>query len=1084
MKNQRLRIYALAMTFLVTALSPTLAQKKKSAAANFTPPVIKSNITADQFSALRWRNIGPFRAGRSLACSGVVGQPLTYYFGATGGGVWKTTDGGANWAAVSDSVFKSSSVGAITVAPSDPNVVYVGMGEADMRSNISYGDGMYKSNDAGKTWKHIGLKEADAIATIEVHPKNADIVYVASVGNPFAPNKERGVYRSNDGGKTWKQILAKNDSTGAYHVRLDPNNPLVVYATMWQAYRNGHSMSSGGKSSGLFKSVDGGDTWECLNEKPGMPKGLLGKIGVAVSPANSNRLYAMIENAKGGLYRSDDAGEHWQLINEDKNLWQRPWYYMNLQTLPDNENGLIVLNVNSFKSVDGGKTFSRINVHHGDTHDVWINPKNADNFIISDDGGGEVTYNGGATFSEVDIPTAQFYHVSVDNDFPYNVYGAQQDNSSIRIASRTDGFSIGKDAWYPVAGGEAGYIVSDPNNPKITFGGEYDGQITKHNAETNQDQDVSFYPERWMGNSSANRKYRFQWTYPIVFSPHDSKRLFITSQYVHTSTDYGMSWETISPDLTRNDPKTTGPTGGPITLDQTGAETYATIFTFAESPIEKGVYYAGSDDGYLHVSKDGGKNWEGITLPTSQLPDFALMSIVHCSDHTKGKVYLAANRYMFGDRKPYAFVSIDYGKTWKSIANGIPADEYVRVVREDPTKAGLLYMGTERGIYVSFDDGANWQSLNLNLPITPIRDLQIQKREHDLVVSTHGRSFWILDDVTPLYEIMDRQLEGKKLHLFKPRSAYRMQGGQFGRRGAASDEGENAPNGVIVNYFFKEKPTKEIKLKFFTAADEEIITYSSTKDKKGEPIKTSKDFYEDTKMQRPGILAAKAGMNSFVWDMRYPDAEQIEGPSFMWSGSVIGPKAIPGNYKVKMYMGDSLVSEQPFEILKDPRLPLTMDDYKAQLGLLLKINKKLTETHSSINQIRRIKKQVTDYMGGVKDAETTKKFETLTKPMLKQLDELEGTLMQPKARAPQDLLAHPIQLNDKLAGVGAVIGSADTRPTKQSYDAYNDLSQKIDTQVGKLKTIIEKDVPAFNDMVSQQQIPAINLNQKKKDSSL
>ncbi|MFN8356163.1 MAG: glycosyl hydrolase [Spirosomataceae bacterium] len=1062
---------------------PLFAQKKKT-----SPPVVpsipKPFVSSDQLQSLKWRNIGPFRAGRSLACAGHGDFPLTYYFGATGGGVWKTNDGGANWFSISDSTFKSSSVGAIAVAPSDANVVYVGMGEADMRSNISFGDGIYKSTDGGATWKHIGLKAVDAIATIEVHPKDANVVYVAAVGDPFAPNKERGVYRSLDGGATWKQILAKNDSTGAYHVRIDPNNPRIIYATLWQAYRNGHSMSSGGKGCGIYKSMDGGDTWVCLNEKPGMPKGLLGKIGIAVSSANSNRLYAMIESAKGGLYRSDDGGEHWQLINEDKNLWQRPWYYMNLQTLPNNENGLIVLNVNSFKSLDGGKTFTRINVHHGDTHDVWVNPKNADNFIISDDGGAEVTYNGGVTFSEVDIPTAQFYHVSVDNDFPYNVYGAQQDNSSIRIASRTDDFSIGSGAWYPVAGGESGYIVSDPNNPKITFGGSYDGLITKHNAETNQDQDISFYPERFMGNTSANRKYRFQWTYPIMFSPHDSKRMFITSQYVHTSTDYGMSWETISPDLTRNDPKTTGPTGGPITLDQTGAETYATIFALAESPLEKGVYYTGSDDGYVYVSKDAGKNWENITLPTTQLGDLALISIIHCSDFVKGKVYLSATRYMFGDRKPYAFVSTDYGKTWKSITNGIPADEYVRVVREDPNKQGLLYMGTERGIYVSFDDGATWQSLNLNLPSTPIRDLQVQKREKDLVVSTHGRSFWILDDITPLYELADNALENKKIHLFKPRHAYRMQGGQGGFRGAPLDAGTNAPNGVIINYYLREKPAKEFKMKFFTAANEEIITYSNQKDRKGEPIRTSKDFYEDVKMQRPGILSAKTGLNTFLWDMRYPDAEQVEGPNFMWSGSVTGPKAIPGNYTVKLYLGDSLVAQQPFEILQDPRLKLTTADYQAQLELLLKINKKLSETHSAINQIKKIKKQINDYMGGVKEPENVKKFENITKPMLKQLDEIEGQLMQPKARAPQDLLAHPIQLNDKLAGVGSVVGSADSHPTKQSYDAYNDLSQKIDAQINKLKSIVDKDVPAFNNMVSEQRIPAINLTDKKKDSSL
>lgn len=1080
--NTTFRVLSLGVVVGVLSTSLGLAQKKKTAPV-FTPPTIVPTVQANQYASLKWRNIGPFRAGRSLACAGHADQPLTYYFGATGGGVWKTIDGGANWTHIADSTFKSSSVGAIAVAPSDPNVVYVGMGEADMRSNISYGDGVYKSTDAGKTWKHVGLKAADAVATIEVHPQDANTVYAAAVGNPFAPNKERGVFRSTDGGTTWKQILAKNDSTGAYHVRIDPNNPRVIYATLWQTYRNGHSMWSGGKGCGLYKSTDGGDNWVCLNEKPGMPKGLLGKIGIAISPANSNRLYAMIENTKGGLYTSYDAGEHWQLVNEDKNLWQRPWYYMNLQALPGNENGLIVLNVNAFKSLDGGKTFQNIPVHHGDTHDVWVNPHNANNFIIADDGGAEITYNGGATFSDIDIPTSQFYHVSLDNDFPYNVYGAQQDNSSVRIASRTDGFSIGKSDWYPVAGGEAGYIAADPTNSKITFGGEYDGQITKHNAETNQDQDVSFYPERFMGNTSAARTYRFQWTYPIVFSPHDPKRLFITSQYVHTSTDHGQSWETISPDLTRNDPKTTGPTGGPITLDQTGAETYATLFTFSESPLEKGVYWAGSDDGYLHISKDAGKNWENISLTTSVLPDFALMSMIHTSDHAKGKAYLAANRYMFGDRKPYAFRTTDYGKTWTAISTGIPADEYVRVVREDPVKPGLLYMGTERGIYVSFDDGANWQTLQLNLPISPIRDLQIHKRELDLVVATHGRSFWILDDITPLHQIHDKVLDNKTAYLFKPRAAYRMQGGQAGRRGAPMDEGTNAPNGVLINYYFKDAPAKEVKLEFLTTTGESIISYSSSKDRRGEPIRVSKDFYEDKEVQRPGILPVKAGLNTFMWDMRYPDAERVEGVNFMWSGNELGPKAIPGTYKVKMTLDGLVIGEQFFEIKKDPRLKDVSDaDYQAQLALMLKINNKLTETHKAINQIRQIKKQVGDYMGSVKDTTISKRLEGLTKPMMKQLDEIEGKLMQPKARAFQDLLAHPIQLNDKLAGVKSVVGSADSAPTKQSYAAAEDLSKKIDMQLDKLQKIVDKDIPAFNDMVAEQKTPVINL--KKKESSL
>ncbi|CAH0995086.1 Ycf48-like protein [Emticicia aquatica] len=1057
----------------------TYAQKKKTPTiASSTNSIEIKKTDKNLYDGLSWRNIGPFRAGRSLAVAGHANQPLTYYFGAVGGGVWKTTDGGANWNHVGDSTFKSSSVGAIAVAPSDPNVVYVGMGEADMRSNISYGDGVYKSTDAGKSWRHMGLPKADAIATIEVHPQDHNLVYVAAVGNPFAPNKERGVFRSKDGGKTWEHILAKNDSTGAYHVRIDPNNPRVIYATLWQAYRNGHSMSSGGLGCGLYKSVDGGDTWQSLNEKPGMPKGLLGKIGIAVSPANSNRLYAMIENVKGGLYTSFDAGEHWTLVNDNKNLWQRPWYYMNLQADPLNENSLIILNVNSFKSNDGGKTIRNLNVHHGDTHDVWINPKNSANFIIGDDGGAEVTYNDGITFSDIDIPTAQFYHVHLDNDFPYNVYGSQQDNSTVRIASRTDNFSIGLRDWYSVAGGESGYIAIDPKNSKITYGGSYDGFMTRQNATNNQEQNIMVYPENNMGHTSAEKKYRFQWTYPIIFSPHDNTRLYATSQYVHVTHDGGHSWETISPDLTRNDPKTTGATGGPITLDQTGAEIYATIFALAESTLEKGNIWAGSDDGFIHVTTDNGKNWTNISVPTSQLGDFALISTIHPSDFVKGKAYLAATRYMFGDRKPYLFKTSDYGKTWINISNGIPEDEYTRVLREDPNKEGLLYAGTERGIYVSFDDGLSWKPFNMNMPISPIRDLQIHKREKDLVVATHGRSFWILDDVTPLYEIKDNSVAD--VHLFKPRHSYRMQGGEAGRRGAPLDEGQNAPNGVLVNYYLKNTAKDEVKLQFLTMSNDTIITYSSKKDVKGEELKISKDYYEDTKSPKSGILSANAGLNRFVWNMRYADATEIQGErSPMWAGGLTGPKVVPGNYKVRLVVGKDIVKEEIAEIKRDPRNETTDAELKEQFDLLMKIHKKLDENHKAINQMREIKKAVSEYMKSVKDTVLISKFQKLTKPMLKNLEDLEQTLVQNKARATQDLLAYPIRLNDKIAGVASVVSSSDSKPTKGSYEALDDLSKKMEQTTTKLKKVIDEDVPAFNKMVLENQIPAINIGKKK-----
>ncbi|WP_248903290.1 glycosyl hydrolase [Flavobacterium sp. K5-23] len=1041
------------------------SKKKNNTSSNF--------ISDSIFNALKWRNIGPFRSGRSLAVAGHADQPLTYYTGFTGGGIWKTINGGNDWFPISDSIFKSSAVGAITVAPSDYNVVYAGMGEADMRSNISFGDGMYKSVNGGKLWSKLGLEKADAIANIEVHPTNSDIVFVSAMGNPFHPNKERGIYRTQDGGKTWQLVLSKNENTGGVCVRIDSKNPRIIYATLWEAYRNGHSMSSGGKGSGMYKSIDGGDTWESLNEKPGMPVGILGKMGVAVSPVNPNRLYALIENTKGGLYRSDDAGEHWELINEDKNLWQRPWYYMNLQTDPKNENGLIVLNVDSWKTTDGGKSFKKINVHHGDTHDVWINPENPENFIIGDDGGGEVTFNGGETFTELDIPTSQFYHVSLDNEFPYNIYGAQQDNSSIRIASRSNGYSIGTESWYPVAGGEAGYIQADPTNSDITFGGEYDGQLSTYNKKTEQAKDISPYPESNIGAPSNAKKYRFQWTYPIVFSPHNPKRMYVTSQVVHVTEDQGNSFEIISPDLSRNDPKTIGETGGPITKDQTGAEAYATIFTLSESPLEKGVIWTGSDDGLVHVTKNNGEKWENISLPKNLLPEFSLISMIHTSEYEKGKAYLTANKYMYGDRTPYMFKTVDYGKNWTKITKGIPADEYCRVLREDPNKPGLLFAGTERGVYVSFNDGDSWQKLNLNLPLTPIRDLQIQKREKDLVVATHGRAFWILDDITPLYEIMDNKNIANK-YLFKPRHSYRMQGGQSSK----TNSGTNAPNGVIIRYYLKDKPSKEIKLQFLTQKGDTIITYSSTKDLKGEPMKVAKEFFQDTKKELPGFVTAKSGMNSFVWNMRYPNVTAVEGTNVMWAGSGEGAKVVPGTYKIRLIEDKTIIAEHPFEIKKDPRVTVSDADLKEQFDLHQKINKKVDEAHIAINQIRIIRAQINGYTTTVKDTVMVNQIKKLSKATLESLEKIESTLMQPKAKAPQDVLAFPIQLNDKMAGLGSNVSSSESKPTKNAYVVYEDLAAKIDIEINKIKDIVDKDVKEFNAFILKQQIPAIILDKK------
>ncbi|CAN5350118.1 hypothetical protein BH09BAC5_BH09BAC5_08480 [soil metagenome] len=1023
---------------------------------------------------MKWRSVGPFRAGRCLAVTGLRGERFTYFAGAVGGGVWKTTDGGNSWNCISDSTFSSSSIGAISVAPSNQNIIYVGTGEVEMRGNISFGDGMYKSIDAGKSWKHIGLEKSYAIGTIAVHPQNENIVYAAAMGKTFGFNKERGLYRSKDGGKTWDNILFVNDSTGCADVKIDPTNPLIIYATMWQSRRTAYSLESGGRGDGLYKSIDGGDTWKKISENPGMPKGLAGKIIVAVSPVNGNVLYALVENkTQGGVYKSYDGGAHWNQMTTDNNLKQRPWYFFQIFCDPKNADIVYVLNVQSWKSIDGGKTFPYgMGNRHGDNHDLWIDPDDPTRMIIGDDGGPEVTYNGGRNWSEANIPTCQFYHVNLDNDYPYHIYGDQQDNSSVRIDSKTDGWSIGQNDWHSVAGGECGYIVPDPTNSHITYGGEYDGSLSKYNDETHEWKDVSVYPVAAIGSSAGQKKYRFQWTYPILFSPHDSSELFVCSQYVHRSFDGGNSWETISPDLTAHDSLTMKPSGGLITKDNTGAEIYADIFAFAESYVQKGILWSGSDDGMIYVSKDDGKNWNNVTPPTSILPKGALISIIEPSHFEAGTVYVAATRYKSDDTKPYLLKSTDYGKTWKSITNGIHTGDYARVVREDPNRKGLLYAGTETGIYISFNDGANWQSLKLNLPNTPVHDIQIQKRDHDLVIATHGRGFWVLDNLTPFY---DTQFPLKKTsaYLFKPDEVMRTQGGSYFYEGM--QEGENKPNGVTIDYYLKNKPKKELKLIFLNEKGDTVRTLSSTKQSNGTPLKISKDFYEDKKIPRGGVLPADSGLNRTHWDLRYPDATKLEKQSPMWSGNGIGPRAVPGNYLVKLFIGDSLISQQNFLVKEDPRYNVSQKDLDEQLSFLLNLNAKLSETHEAINELRSIRNQMNSYTGSISDSAFTKELNKISKPILDSLQLIEDALVQYKAVAGQDLLNYPIRLNDKLAGIGSAVGSSDGAPTKQSYVAFDEISALIDVQLQKLKNIKTNQIPAFNEKAKQKTVDAVKI---------
>lgn len=1028
-----------AMLFLF--VMPAQAQMLGHGAETSTPA-----FQNDLFNDLEFRNIGPFRGGRSVAVAGHDAQPYTYYTGYTGGGVYKTTDGGNSWENITDGFFKTGSVGAIDVADSDPNVIYVGMGETDIRGNMSAGDGMYRSTDAGKTWTYLGMGQSQFIGDIEIHPTNPDVVWIAAMGKLFgeAGNAERGVFKTTDGGKTWNKVLFRNNLTGAVDIAVDPNNPRILFAALWEAYRNPWEMSSGGEGSGLFKSTDGGESWTEITKNPGMPKGLIGKIGVNVSPVNSDRVFAIVENAKGGgLFLSDDAGDTWKRVSSDRNLRQRAWYYSKVITDPANEDVVYVLNVGFWKSTDAGKTFSRIRTEHGDHHDLWIAANNPKRMIIGDDGGGQVSFNGGESWSTMNnTATAQIYQVTTDNQFPYMIYGAQQDNSTFTIYSRTNSSGIGERDWWPVAGGESGYIAPDPENPDVTYGGSYGGYLNKYDASLDLSKRIDVWPDNPMGSGAKDLKYRFQWTFPIIISPHNPDVLYATSQHVHRSTDEGMSWEQISPDLTRNDTTKQDESGGPITKDDTSVEYYNTIFTFAESPIEPGVLWTGSDDGLIHISRDNGKTWKDVT-PKGM--GETMISILDASHHNAGTAYFAATKYKFGDFEPQIYKTTNYGQSWKKITNGIPAMDFTRVVREDPNKAGLLYAGTETGLYVSFDTGEHWQPLQLNLPAVPITDLAIHKRDKDLIVATQGRAFWVLDDLPVLHQLTD-EIANASYHLFDPEDPY-----LYGRGGGGTTTGKNPESGVVVYFTLKEKQDAEIKLEFIDTRGNTIQTYSSKEDDKGKKVKESPLFYEEDDKPARTVVPNQVGLNKFVWNLSYPGVTDLDGRQILWGGNTNGPKSIPGTYLVRMYLGDDMVGEQEFEVKKDPRLvDVSQADLVAQFELVQTINAKLDTTHASINRIRTVRDELVESM---KEIDPSEELEKQTMALIKALDEIEVALVQTKAEAIQDVLNFPIRLNNKLAALKSTVATGYGRPTAQQYEVFEELAAKVDVQLEKLNTI-------------------------------
>ena len=1070
----------------------------------FATPLLAA-FNADQFKGMQWREVGPFRGGRADAVEGIVAQPNTYYFGSCGGGVWKTTDAGQTWKNVSDGFF-GGSIGSVAVSEWDPNVVYAGMGEETVRGNVEEGEGMWRSSDAGKTWTKAGLPNSRHITRIRIHPKNPDLVYAAVLGHLFGPNADRGVYRSNDGGKTWNRILFANENAGAVDLAMDPGNPRVLYATTWRVRRTPYSMESGGEGSGLWKSTDGGDTWKNISRNKGLPKKTLGISGVSVSASNPQNVYAIVEAEDGGVFRSHDGGDTWDKVNESRDLRQRAWYYTRIYADPKDEDTVYVVNVRFHKSKDGGKTFTTIQTPHGDNHDLWIARDNADRMIEANDGGANVTNDGGRSWStQLNQPTAQFYRVTTDNSFPYRILGAQQDNSAVRIRHRSAGSGIGMRDWEETAGGESGYIFADPRDPDVVYGGSYDGYLTVLNHRTGEFRDVNPWPDNPMGSGAADATERFQWNFPLLVSPNDPKTIYAASQHLFRSTNGGQTWQRISPDLTRNDAAKMQSSGGPITKDNTSVEYYCTIFAVAESPVEPGVIWVGSDDGLLHITRDGGANWADVT--PKAMPQWNMINAIDPSPFDKGTAYVAATMYKSDDFHPYLYKTTDYGATWTKITTGIPDDQFTRVVRSDKRRRGLLYAGTNKGMWVSFDDGSSWQSLQLNLPIATITDLTL--RDDDLIAATEGRAFWTLDDVTPLQQ-WTNDIGSKSVYVFKSRPAWRTNGSTPEK--TPVNQGKNPPQGVIVNYLINgAKAGTPVKLAFLTPdgkvireltgevktpaevekakqeqaqkdaqaakeppkepeTKEGIKSEGAEKEAAAAPAEKEKGEgdEEEENNKLPDVVA---GVNRYAWDLRYPEAKKFKG-LILWGGGTDGPRVIPGTYTARLTVGDQTVTA-PVEVVKDPRSSATQADLQAQFDLQMAAHDKLSEIHQQIDRIRNVRTQLTDVKKRAGDDASGKAVVDAAKALDKKMTAIEEALYQTKNRSRQDPLNFPIRLNDKLASLAESISTGDYAPTAQAQQVYRDLVGKIDAQLAALNDIWQKDLPAFNQLV--QQVPAVKL---------
>ncbi len=1038
---------------------PLVAQKKKPVLPATGSAIALSELDTSLYKGLKWRCIGPFRGGRSVAVSGVPHDEYTYYAGYTGGGLWKTEDAGITWYPIGDEWLKTGSVGDIAVAESDPNVVYVGMGEHAVRGVMTtYGDGIYKSTDAGKTWRHLGLEKTRHISDVVVHPHNPDEVYVAAQGALHGPSEERGIYKSTDGGLTWKKVLYVDENTGASSLSMDYRNPRILYAATWQHRRLPWKIESGGPGCAIWKSVDAGETWTKIIE--GLPM-QMGKIGVSVSRANPDRVYAIVEaeKSKAGLYRSDNGGKSWQHLSNNQDITSRSWYYMEVFADPQNADVVYVLNAPMMRSIDGGKTFQNVRVGHGDTHDLWINPRNAKNMILGDDGGAEITFNTGASWSALNNqPTAQFYRVNADRQFPYKVYGGQQDNSSVVIASRTNGVGITEKDWSKGPGCECAWIAFDPDKPELLYGGCYQGYIDVLDTRTGETKDIQAWPAINLAVPPKDMKYRFNWNAPIVASPHNPNVVYHCANVVMRTTDGGLRWEAISPDLTRNDPAKQGPGGGPITNEGAGGENYNTIYYFAESVLEPGVLYTGSDCGLVHLSRDNGKTWQNIT--PDGLPECSIHSI-EISPHDKGTAYIAANRYKFNDFASYTYKTTDYGKTWTRIADGIRSDDFLKVVREDPKTKGLLYGGAERGFYISFNGGQRWHYLPLNLPAVPITDLIV--RDNDLVAATAGRSFWILDDLSPLQQSVGK-LEG--LRLFQPKPTVRFS--SFSAPWLPDfipGIGKNPSSGVLFSYYLPENAdTNEVKLDIFDADGTVLRSYSSKKDETSKP-------YPGGPRPTP-VLPASKGIQRFAWDFRTAGLPDI--PGVYVYADYNGHRVPPGTYRARLsYKGQ--VSEVIFEIVPDPRLRVSPNDWQEQQLLIARIEQHISDMHGCVNALRKSRKQIETLNEAFKGAsgENEKALLEAGKQLLQKIDAWESNIVETRQKNFQDVINWPSKLNADFFDLRAKLDVHDPRVTQGVRDRLAHLEAEWGKHRNAWQKLVDEDVAAYNRLFREKELPLL-----------